>query len=270
LFGRQNFLMMRPVLALACVPALAWGSSEQVAGALRPGARVPASDTRYCLSLPGVQCQPPSAPDLSPVERSAAAEPAPSLMSSEAPKLPVVSEGPVPESPEPTPAPRESIGIVDYIEKKAKAILKDGQAEYYVPLYAYHDRFTYTKKSVEKLNEYALGYGVGKYAKNAKGDVETVYFMAHLDSARNVQLNLGYSWARAFEYSGIDFTLGYALGLVSRKDIAHRIPVPFLFPTLGFSVTKDFTMGGVFIPKVNGGVNHGNVLFLFLKHDMAQ
>ncbi len=172
------------------------------------------------------------------------------------------ADGPVADASDPLP------GWLASLENKAKNIWQNGQKQYVVPLYAYHDRFTYTSESVEKLNEWTLGWGYGKSLKSDDGQVESLYFMGHLDSNRNLELNLGYSWQQFHEYAGVHYGLGFAAGVVSRKDLLHRSPVPFVLPQFSFVYDEHNTLGFVFIPKLNGGVNHGNVLFMYLNHDI--
>jgi lipid IVA palmitoyltransferase len=49
---------------------------------------------------------------------------------------------------------------------------------------------------------------------------------------------------------------------VQRPDIADGIPVPVILPTGSVRYGKATVMG-LFIPSLNGTLNHGNTLFLF-------
>ncbi|MBY0415256.1 MAG: hypothetical protein K2Q18_13885 [Bdellovibrionales bacterium] len=144
-------------------------------------------------------------------------------------------------------------------------IHETGKNDLYLMGYAYHDRNTYTKEKLSELNEGAFGLGYGRSVLNESGNSEMLYLMAHLDSHKDVQINAGYAWLKNFKiYREIKFGLGYSAFLVSRSDFAGRFPLPFALPM----VTCDFgkvTVNGILIPKLNNGINNGNVFFIFAK-----
>lgn len=155
-------------------------------------------------------------------------------------------------------------------KNKVTKIYDEGKNDFYLTLYAYHDRFTYTREKLEELNEGAYGFGFGRTILNEKGNTEMLFAMTHLDSHSDVQVNVGYAWVKNFSFIGNSkLGVGYAAGLVSRSDFANRIPIPFALP-LG---TIDFGNGSVnmiLIPKLNDGINNGNVLFIFAKFSWDQ
>ena len=155
-------------------------------------------------------------------------------------------------------------------KNKVTRIYDEGKNDFYLTLYAYHDRFTYTPEKLEELNEGAYGFGFGRSILNEKGNTEMLFAMTHLDSHSDVQVNVGYAWVKNFNFIGSSkLGVGYAAGLVSRSDFANRIPIPFALP-LG---TIDFGNGSVnmiLIPKLNDGINNGNVLFIFAKFSWDQ
>ncbi len=144
-------------------------------------------------------------------------------------------------------------------------IYNEGNDDFYLTGYAYHDRWTYTKEKLNDLNEGAYGGGLGRSIINAKGNTEMLYVMSHLDSHNDVQINAGYAWARKFKIAG-DFKagLGYTAFLVSRSDFAGRFPLPFALPLVTLDI-DDVSIMGILIPKLNDGINNGNVLFIFAK-----
>jgi palmitoyl transferase len=145
-------------------------------------------------------------------------------------------------------------------------IMTEGDTEVYLPMMAYHDRNTYTPDKIKELNEGAYGLGVGKTKVNEKGNTEMLYVMSHLDSHGDVETNAGYGWVKKMKVVGdVKVGIGYAAGLVSRSDIAGRIPVPFAFP-MGTIDVGNASINAILIPKLNGGLNHGNVLFIFGKY----
>jgi len=153
----------------------------------------------------------------------------------------------------------------DASKNKVSLIYDEGKNDLYLTLYAYHDRFTYTPEKLEELNEGAYGFGFGRSRVNEKGNTEMLFVMTHLDSHSDVQVNAGYGWVKKFNIFGnTKLGIGYAAGLVSRSDFYGRIPIPFALP-LGTIDVGDISLNAILIPKLNDGINNGNVLFIFGK-----
>lgn len=163
------------------------------------------------------------------------------------------------------PGQTSAVTWYEAVRDNFKLIYNEGNNDIYVTGYAYHDRWTYTKEKLKDLNEGAYGGGIGRSIVNKKGNTEMLYAMAHLDSHSDVQINVGYAWAKKFSIAG-DFKLGfgYTAFLVSRSDFAHRIPLPFALPLVTVDI-DDVSIMGILIPKLNDGINNGNVLFIFAK-----
>ncbi|MEA9355613.1 hypothetical protein SHI21_05360 [Bacteriovorax sp. PP10] len=148
---------------------------------------------------------------------------------------------------------------------KVTRIYDEGKNDFYLTLYAYHDRFTYTPEKLKELNEGAYGFGFGRSILNEKGNSEMLFAMTHLDSHSDLQVNVGYAWVKNFNFIGNSkLGVGYAAGLVSRSDFANRIPIPFVLP-MGTIDLGNGTVNLILIPKLNDGINNGNVLFIFAK-----
>ncbi len=148
---------------------------------------------------------------------------------------------------------------------KVSTIEREGDNDLYLTGYAYHDRMTYTKEKLKDLNEGAFGMGLGKTKINENGNTEMLYVMSHLDSHSDMQIEAGYAWLKNFHpFGDLKLGLGFASGLVSRSDMAGRIPIPFALPMAAIDLGK-FAVNAILIPKLNDGINNGNVLFLFAK-----
>lgn len=173
------------------------------------------------------------------------------------------------KAPEQTEVPQESQNFAkrwwNASTGRVSKIFDEGKNDFYLTLYAYHDRFTYTSEKLKELNEGAFGLGLGRSIVNENGNDEMIFAMTHLDSHSDIQVNAGYAWVKKFHVmENLQLGIGYAAGLVSRSDFAGRIPIPFILP-LG---TIDFgkgTLNIILIPKLNDGINNGNVLFIFAK-----
>lgn len=173
------------------------------------------------------------------------------------------------KAPEKTEVPQENQNFAkkwwNASTGRVSKIFDEGKNDFYLTIYAYHDRFTYTSEKLKELNEGAFGLGLGRSIVNENGNDEMIFAMTHLDSHSDIQVNAGYAWVKKFHVmENLQLGIGYAAGLVSRSDFAGRIPIPFILP-LG---TIDFgkgTLNIILIPKLNDGINNGNVLFIFAK-----
>ena len=56
--------------------------------------------------------------------------------------------------------------------------------------------------------------------------------------------------------------LGYTAFIMTRPDIFNGVPFPAVLPIASVKLGPAEIMG-TFIPKLNGGVNHGNVAYFF-------
>lgn len=160
----------------------------------------------------------------------------------------------------------ECADLWDWLNKGCRRLAdtyKNGGNELLVSGYAWHVPATWTPERRAEENENAWGGGWGRTVERDNGDTDTVYFLAFLDSHRNVELNLGYGWStywgdRRWPQPG----LGYTLLIIQRPDIANGIPFPAILPLFSLRWQKA-TLVSTFIPTLNGGINHGSVLYVF-------
>jgi palmitoyl transferase len=140
----------------------------------------------------------------------------------------------------------------------------EGKPTVYLTGYTYHDRNTYTDEKIEEFNEKAWGggFGWGGY-EPTKGDHFGWYAMVFRDSHFKYTKMAGYGWVTYWpERSDVAVGLGYTVFLMSRSDIADNIPFPAILPLASVKLGRAEVLG-TFIPKLNAGVNHGNVAFFF-------
>jgi palmitoyl transferase len=117
-------------------------------------------------------------------------------------------------------------------------------------------------------NEKAWGGGLARSLEQPNGDTENVYFLVFDDSHRQPQYNLGYSWTTYWlDRSGIQPGLGFTAAVIRRPDVAGGWPIPVVLPlfTLRYQQAE---LLSTFIPKLNAGINHGDVLYFFGKIDL--
>ncbi|MBC7466782.1 MAG: hypothetical protein H7256_12390 [Bdellovibrio sp.] len=147
------------------------------------------------------------------------------------------------------------------VRSNLKTIYKDGQTQVIIAGYAYHDRRTYTPEKIKQLNERAYGIGIEKVLINENGNRESLFAMIFKDSHRDLEPSVGYEWQHPFRVTkNIKVLAGYSAGITMRSDFNY-VPIPYVFPTAGLSIGK-LDIKGVLIPSL-GGINNGNVLFLF-------
>ncbi|HEX9301869.1 MAG TPA: hypothetical protein VF959_05915 [Casimicrobiaceae bacterium] len=140
-----------------------------------------------------------------------------------------------------------------------------GSNELIVSGYAWHLPWTWTAERRAQENEYAWGGGWARTTERDNGDTDTVFFLVFSDSHRQPEFNLGYGWSTYWRArDSVQPGLGYTAMIIQRPDIASGIPVPVILPIFSLRYEK-FTLLSTYIPTLNGGVNHGSILYVFGK-----
>ncbi|HYT97718.1 MAG TPA: hypothetical protein VEO36_10380 [Casimicrobiaceae bacterium] len=141
----------------------------------------------------------------------------------------------------------------------------NGKNELLVSGYSWHLPWSWTSDRRREENANAWGGGWARTAERSNGDGDTVFFLVFKDSHGQAQFNLGYAWTTYWgEREKLQAGLGYTAAFIQRPDIASGWPVPVLLPLLTLRSQKVEVLS-TFIPTLNGGVNHGSVLYLFGK-----
>ncbi|MDR0769651.1 MAG: peptide ABC transporter permease [Burkholderiales bacterium] len=145
---------------------------------------------------------------------------------------------------------------------------REGDTELLFSGFAWHLPMTYTKEKRDELNQYAIGFGMGRTTEDADGDTRSVFLLAFLESHKKVQWNLGYSWSTYWgERDSLQLGLGYTAMIVQRPDIFHGIPFPAALPLLSLRY-GNASLVTTFIPTIGGGVNNGSVLYVFGRYTL--
>ena len=139
----------------------------------------------------------------------------------------------------------------------------DGRPTLYVSGYTWHDPSTYSQEKLDEFNDKAWGGGFGWSKTAANGDSFGWYALIFRDSHFQYTKAVGWSWMTYWPANN-DFAvgLGYTAFLASRPDIASNWPFPAALPLAGIKIRK-FELLGTFIPKLNAGINHGDVAYFF-------
>ena len=129
--------------------------------------------------------------------------------------------------------------------------------------YTWHDPSTYDDDKLESFNSKSWGGGFGLGRNDEKGDHYSWYTLAFKESHDDWSVSAGWSWVTYWP-DRADFAvgLGYTAFIMTRPDIFDGIPFPAILPIASVKLGPAEIMG-TFIPKLNGGVNHGNVAYFF-------
>jgi palmitoyl transferase len=139
----------------------------------------------------------------------------------------------------------------------------NGKNEVLVSGYAWHTPWTWTSERRAEENEFAWGGGWARSADRENGDTDTVYFLVFSDSHYEAEYNLGYAWTTWWRpRDSLQPGLGYTLMLISRQDIWGGVPFPAILPLVSLRYDK-VTVFSTYIPTLNGGINHGSILYVF-------
>ncbi len=135
--------------------------------------------------------------------------------------------------------------------------------ELYVPIAAWHNRFTYSDEKIKSYNELAWGMGYGTYRFDTKNNWHSLYAMAFMDSHNKIQPVIGYGYQKMWTFGEMDkwrFGAGFALSITGRHEY-HYIPIPLPLPLFSIEYHR-LSLQTSYIP---GSYNNGNVLFVLAR-----
>jgi len=150
--------------------------------------------------------------------------------------------------------------VVDTYSEGSNGLLVSG--------YEWHLPYSWTPDRRAEENENAWGGGWARGRETPSGNTEDVFFLVFEDSHRTAQFNVGYAWRTYWgDRSILQAGLGFTAAIVQRPDIAGGWPIPAVLPLVTIR-HKGVEVLSAYIPKLNGGVNHGSVLYVFGKIDL--
>ncbi len=139
----------------------------------------------------------------------------------------------------------------------------DGRNEIIVSGFAWHIPATWTPEARAQENQNAWGGGWSRTRESDEHVTENVFFLVFNDSHSEPEYQIGYGWNYFWrERDSVQPGLGYTVMLVQRPDIANGIPFPAILPLFSLRYQKA-TLITTFIPTLNGGINHGSILYIF-------
>lgn len=155
-------------------------------------------------------------------------------------------------------------GILQKIGTRLSQIWHEGTLDLYLTGYAWHNRLTYTRETMQKnhYNELAWGGGLGRGLYDEDGDWHGLYAVAFSDSHKNLQPNVGYSFLKIKHLgSKARIGAGFTALVTARADMFHGYPFPGAAPLLSLEYGR-YSLVASYVP---GKTNIGNVLFLYAK-----
>lgn len=145
----------------------------------------------------------------------------------------------------------------------ARTILREGDNILYLSGYAYHGRGTYSPEKIAEFNEQAWGAGFGRTLLDARGNSNTLFALAFLDSHSDVEAQVGYAREWRWQFAPqASVGAGFVAMLVSRSDIFDHIPFPAVLPLASLEVGRVAVMAS-YVPNLGGDGGNGDVLYLF-------
>ncbi|OAT46431.1 lipid A palmitoyltransferase [Proteus hauseri ATCC 700826] len=134
---------------------------------------------------------------------------------------------------------------------------------YYLPVWTWHNRFTYDKEKTDRYNETPWGFGMGKYRYDSDNDWHALYAMAFMDSNNRVQPIVGYGFQKMWvpgDLDGFRMGAGFTLSITARHEYNY-IPMPLPLPMVSVEYGH-LSFQATYVP---GTYNNGNVLFAWLR-----
>lgn len=134
---------------------------------------------------------------------------------------------------------------------------------YYLPVWTWHNRFTYDKEKTDRYNENPWGIGIGKYRYDSDNDWHSLYAMEFMDSNNRVQPIIGYGFQKMWipgDIDGFRMGAGFTLSITARHEYNY-IPMPLPLPLVSIEYGH-LAFQATYVP---GTYNNGNVLFAWLR-----
>lgn len=133
----------------------------------------------------------------------------------------------------------------------------------YLPVFTWHNRWTYNKDKANSYNEQPWGAGLG-ISRYQVDNWQSWYAMAFKDSFNQWEPIAGYGyehWWHPFADQRFHLGLGGTFGVTMRNNW-HYYPIPVILPLASVGYNR-LTLQATYIPGFKE--NNGNVLFAWLR-----
>ncbi len=149
------------------------------------------------------------------------------------------------------------------VSDASESIISLGHYDAYIPFYAWHNRFAYDDEHIEKYNEKAFGFGLGKSLHDEKGNWYGLYAFAFEDSNHKLETVAGFAFQKNWNLTADGnwrAGIGYTIGMTQREEY-YYIPIPMPLPIAGIEY-KDVALQMAYVPGLK---NFGNVALFWTR-----
>lgn len=155
-----------------------------------------------------------------------------------------------------------TIFLISSVEK----VKVEKSLEITLPLYMWHNRFTYDKEFIDDFNEFPIGVGFGLNI-NKKSKSVSINSSIFLDSYYNVQLYWGIYIRKYFQFMNIKdwyWNIGLTYGFTQRKNLFNYAPVLVPpYPIFGISYCRKISLEFTYLL---GKKNFSNVFICWIRY----
>jgi palmitoyl transferase len=143
---------------------------------------------------------------------------------------------------------------------------KEVSWDVYLSGYAYHDRETYSRDQLRKMNENTWGGGLGRTRRTESGNDESFYVVGIRDSNQHPQWMAGYAYQWMFPVIRDKAEVGVGLTalLIRRHDWFDGRPFPALLPVASIG-SINAQLIATYVPHLSIRKAKGNIILLMLK-----
>ncbi|WP_020654769.1 hypothetical protein [Massilia niastensis] len=136
----------------------------------------------------------------------------------------------------------------------------------YLSGYAYHDRDTYSRNQLRKMNENTWGGGFGRTRRTERGNDESFYVLGIKDSNERPQWMAGYAYQWIFPMMRDKAELGVGVTglLIRRHDWFEGRPFPALLPMASIG-GRNTQLIATYVPRLSVRKAKGNIVLLMFR-----
>lgn len=159
-----------------------------------------------------------------------------------------------------------SAGWFTGVLSEFRAIASTGRDDLHLSGFYWHLPFAYSPDRRSRLNDAALGLGLGRSAIDAKDNERGLLVQVSRSSHFKPQYVAGYWWQARWRVAGrIRAGAGFTAFVFARSDIYHYLPLPGVVPLVSFG-TDDAALYLTYLPRIHNAITGtGNVLYLYAR-----
>lgn len=150
--------------------------------------------------------------------------------------------------------------------EEVRKVSTEGSVDLHLSGLYWHLPFAYPREKRARLNDAALGIGLGRSLAVPGGPERGVFAQVSRSSHFKPQYVAGYfrlaRWPLA---GGLQFGAGYAAFVFARSDVYHYLPLPGAAPLVSLG-TDRVAVYVSFLPRIHDAITGtGNVFYLYVR-----